>query len=102
MVNRRLIIFLLAATLTATQGGLVYAASANPVVAAWETPSTVQPTVQPPGGDAATACLRGARPCGGWGSENCCAEMAGLGAVAGAVGAWLGAGVAAYYYYLYC
>lgn len=98
MVNRRLIIFLLAATLTATQGGLVYAASANPVAAVWETPSTVPA----PGGDSATACLRGARPCAGWGSENCCAEMAGLGAVAGAVGAWLAAGVAAYYYYVYC
>lgn len=98
MVNRRLLIFLLAATLTAAQGSLVFAASATPVASVWENPSNVLA----PGGDSATACLRGARPCFGWGSENCCAEMAGLGAVAGAVGAWLAAGVAAYGYYLYC
>lgn len=98
MVNRRFIIFLLAATLTAAQGSLVYASSATPVAAVWETPSNVLAL----GGDSATACLRGARPCAGWGSENCCAEMAGLGAVAGVLQAWLAAGVAAYYYAAYC
>jgi hypothetical protein len=48
------------------------------------------------------ACLRGADACFGYGSDDCCGEMAALGAVAGAVGAWLAAGVAAWYYYSYC
>jgi hypothetical protein len=99
MVNRRLIIFLLAATLGASQGGLVYAASAlnaKPIAVVLETPSPGLP----PGSE--TACLRGGQPCGGYGSEGCCAEMAAAGAVAGAVGAWLAAGIAAYYYAAYC
>jgi hypothetical protein len=48
------------------------------------------------------ACLRGAAACFGYGSDDCCGEMATLGAVAGAVGAWLAAGVAAWYFYSYC
>ena len=98
MVNRRLIIFLLAATLGASQSGLVYAASASAAS------KTAVYEVQMPGLPAGseTACLRGGQACGGYGSEGCCAEMAAAGAVAGAVGAWLAAGIAAYYYAAYC
>lgn len=48
------------------------------------------------------ACLRGADACFGYGSDNCCTEMYILGAIAGAIGAWLAAGVAAWYGIEYC
>jgi hypothetical protein len=52
--------------------------------------------------DGAIQCLRGGGYCFGYFSQNCCAEMAALIAIAGAVGAWAAAGVGAYYYWYYC
>lgn len=111
-MTRRVLVFVLALTLASgTQGSLMYAAAVStgdrtvtrPIVEA------LAAATLPGAGaladtltDSAIQCLRGAHECFGIGSWNCCAEVAALSAVAGAVGAWLAAGVGAYYYWHYC
>jgi len=116
-MTRRVLAFALALTIASgAQGSLMYAATASagtrtvidpnintPVAAATTVP--LLPDVERLGDaltDNAVQCLRGGNPCFGYFSNNCCAEMAALAAIAGAVGAWLAAGVGAYYYWYYC
>jgi hypothetical protein len=99
------------------QGSLMYAATAaaaggrtvtDPVQGLVAAAAVV--TTQPGVGalaeamsDSAIQCQRGGQhQCFGYFSHNCCAEIAALSAIAGAVGAWLAAGVGAYYYWYYC
>jgi hypothetical protein len=117
-MTRRVLAFVLALTIASgTQGSLMYAAAAaggrmvtDPAVQELLATATALPT-QPAVGalaegltDGAIQCLRGGQqhPCFGYFSQNCCAEIAALMAIAGAVGAWLAAGVGAYYYWYYC
>ena len=116
-MTRRAIAFVLALTIASgAQGTLMYAAAApaDPDrVAAGSVDQLVNAmSIAPavPGADAlgsmlaegAVQCQRGAHYCFGYFSYNCCAEMAALIAIAGAVGAWAAAGVGAYYYWYYC
>jgi hypothetical protein len=116
-MTRRVLAFVLALTIASgTQGTLMYAAAAATGVRmvtdqAVERPVvTGPPAAALPGADAlenmltesAVECLRGAHACFGYFSYNCCAEIAAASAIAGAIGAWLAAGVGAYYYWHYC
>ena len=116
-MTRRVLAVALALTIASgTQGSLMYAAAASAgartvtdtVVHGLIATATAVPAL--PGADArgealtdsATQCLRGGNPCFGYFSWNCCAEIAALSAIAGAVGAWLAAGAGAYCYWYYC
>jgi hypothetical protein len=116
-MKRRVLAFVLAVAIASgTQGALMYAAAGSAASRGVLDPLVQAPVAAPLsadmvsgaealGGaltDSAIQCLRGGSYCFGYFSNNCCAEMAALAAVAGAVGAWLAAGVAAYYYYYYC
>lgn len=116
-MTRRVIAFALALTIASgAQGSLMYAAAASAgpptvtapdihTVSATATAVPALPGVEALGDaltDSAIQCLRGGAECFGYFSQNCCAEMAALIAIAGAVGAWLAAGVGAYYYWYYC
>jgi hypothetical protein len=117
-MTRRVLAFVLALTIASgAQGTVMYATAAaagdrtvaDPAVQALVATATVLPT-QPAAGtlaealtDSAIQCQRGGQhQCFGYFSHNCCAEIAALMAIAGAVGAWLAAGVGAYYYWYYC
>jgi len=116
-MTRRVLAFALALTIASgAQGSLMYAAAASAgdrtitdldthsaIAAATTVPAL--PGVEKMGdalSDSAIQCLRGGNPCFGYFSNNCCAEIAALSAIAGAVGAWAAAGVGAYYYWYYC
>jgi hypothetical protein len=113
-MTRRVLAFVLALTIASgTQGSLMYAAAssgARMVDPAAQGPATapavhaLQGAEAPPDAlaESAIQCLRGGNECFGYFSQNCCAEMAALIAIAGAVGAWLAAGVGSYYYWYYC
>jgi hypothetical protein len=114
-MTKRVLAFTLAfAIASGAQGSLMYAAAAAAggrmvtEPAAQQLAATALASAALPGahvlGDALTEieCLRGGHQCFGYFSENCCAEIAALSAIAGAVGAWLAAGVGAYYYWYYC
>jgi hypothetical protein len=117
-MTRRVLAFVLALTIASgAQGSLMYAAAAaagdrmvaDPAVQEIVATAAVLHT-QPAVGalaealtDSAIQCQRGGQhQCFGYFSQNCCAEIAALSAIAGAVGAWLAAGVGAYYYWHYC
>jgi len=115
MKKRVLAIMLAVATVTGGQGSLMYAATLRsaelPASAQADQPAAEQMAPQLATSpsfvpdvilDGAFECLRGGDACFGIGSEGCCGEMVALAGIAGAVGAWLAAGVAAYYVYEYC
>lgn len=52
--------------------------------------------------DTGVLCLRGAQPCFGYGSNNCCNEMEVLGYIGAGTGNWWAAAIAAAYQYAYC
>lgn len=111
MTRRLLTVAVIVTALSTAQGSLLYAATALPPPSALAAADT---EVHAAAGaaplllaDAATdiaglACQRGAQPCFGYGSWNCCVEMAFLGGVAGAVTSFLAAGIAAGYLMAYC
>lgn len=47
-------------------------------------------------------CLRGANPCAGYGSENCCGEMEVAATIAWLLGNYVALGIASAYLYAYC
>jgi len=116
MKRRVLAIVLAAAAVSGGQGSLMYAAAlpsaerpalgqaAQPLVATRIVAQLATSLSQLPGSviDDPIECLRGGYYCFGYGSNSCCAEVHTLAAIAGAVGAWLAAGVATYYAYQYC
>ncbi|HXH25205.1 MAG TPA: hypothetical protein VNI78_08150 [Vicinamibacterales bacterium] len=108
MTRRLLAVVLIAATISVAQGSLLYAATIAPAGA------PAGSDLAPAGAmasfalsaedvtDAALGCLRGAGFCFGYGTWNCCGELAAALAIAGAVGAWAAAGLAAWGYWYYC
>jgi hypothetical protein len=116
-MTRRVLAFVLAVvTASVAQGSLMYAAAGSAEARTGVDPfgralAAAVLTAVPVSGtdtlagtvtDNAIACLRGAYNCFSIGTESCCAEMAALGAIAGTIGAWLPAGIAAFYVYQYC
>lgn len=108
MTRRLLAVVLIAATISVAQGSLLYAATIAPAGA--PAGSDLAPagamasSVLSAEGvtDAAFGCLRGAGFCFGYGTWNCCGELAVLMAIAGAGGAWAAAALAAWGYWYYC
>jgi hypothetical protein len=108
MTRRLLAAVLITATISVAQGSLLYAATIAPAGPPDEFDlapvGTLASSGLPDGGvtDAALGCLRGAGYCFGYGTWNCCGELAALMAIAGTVGAWAAAGLAAWGYWYYC
>ena len=89
MIRQTIVTALVLALFGGMQGSLMYAAAATvetPGVEASAAGASFSQAL-PEAFDGASACLRGARPCFGYGSNDCCAEMALLAAIAGTTGA---------------
>jgi hypothetical protein len=113
-MRRRVLAFVLAVTVASgTQGTLMYAAAATPAGQVTEQDVDAigggEPAATLSGADAlgttpagAVLCQRGANPCFGYGSWNCCTEAVILGLIGASLGNWIAVSVNVYHYWYYC
>lgn len=95
MMNRRLLAIVLALSLPGTLF-VSHSSASSPVAPA-------EASIVDDGGLlAAVECLRGAGPCFGWGTDNCCGEQMVLGAIAAGLQAWWAVGFSVAHMYAYC
>jgi hypothetical protein len=92
-MTRRVLAFVLALTIAGgAQGTLMYAAATPSVADLLGNPMT----------DGAIQCQRGANPCFGYGSWNCCTEAYVLGLIGASLGNWIAVSVNVFHYWYYC